>query len=480
MTLKKWQRIFVNRTLNLGSIQSIGFDLDNTLALYRREVFEALAFRATLEKFIAAGYPEELLLLKFNPTSVIRGLLVDKERGNILKVDGHKYVKIAFHGKNMLDRETRRKLYNSESFKAGDFISLDAFFALSEVQLFSEIIDYMDRNPGKIKKTYKEVYQDLRFFIDESHRDGTIKSQVTKHPEIFINRDKYLSMALTRMIDGGKKLFLITNSDWTYTEFLMKYILNDLHPDLPNWLDYFEYLIVSAGKPSFFTGNQPFYEVVTESNLLKVHNGKLCKNKVYHGGNATLFQQLTGYKGDEILYVGDHMFGDIINSKGLFNWRTMLIVEELDAELPKLEELKDGYEQILKLTQEREEFDETIQILRSKLNANQKQLDIAVQKADAKKAQHLKTEVEKTSEKLAERTGALNDIETKIKDMIQKREEALHPVWGELMKVGLEKSRFAQQVEQYSCIYTSRVSNLRFYSPFKRFVSMHDLMPHEV
>ena len=43
-------KIFVNRTLDLSSIKAVGFDLDHTLVRYRRENFEALAFKKTLEK----------------------------------------------------------------------------------------------------------------------------------------------------------------------------------------------------------------------------------------------------------------------------------------------------------------------------------------------------------------------------------------------------------------------------------------------
>jgi len=49
------QKIYVNRSLNMESIKSIGFDMDHTLALYHREAFESLAFRETLKKFIKAG-----------------------------------------------------------------------------------------------------------------------------------------------------------------------------------------------------------------------------------------------------------------------------------------------------------------------------------------------------------------------------------------------------------------------------------------
>ena len=49
----------------------------------------------------------------------------------------------------------------------------------------------------------------------------------------------------------------------------------------------------------------------------------------------THFQRSTNLSGDDILYVGDHIFGDIMKSKGTLNWRTMLIMDELEEELPK-------------------------------------------------------------------------------------------------------------------------------------------------
>jgi len=478
--LEKWQRIFVNRSLNMGNTRAIGFDMDHTLAMYNRENFEALAFRATLGKFIDAGYPAELETLQFKPEFLIRGLLVDMDRGNILKVDGHKYVKIAFHGHTRLDKETRHKLYNSESFKAYEFLSMDSFFALSEVQLFAEIVDYMNHNPGKIQKSFREVYVDLRQFIDNSHADGSIKNEVLRNPERFFIRDKHLATALIRTMDAGKHLFLLTNSNFTYTDAVMNYILGDASSDFPDWRQYFRYVIVGAGKPGFFTGTQPFYEVVTQSNLLTASTGPLEAGKIYQGGNAQLLQKLTGFRGDEILYVGDHIYGDIIRSKGSVNWRTLLVVEELERELLKIEELRPALVHIHERIAEREVCDEDLQILRSKIASNARQAKIATDRGDNRRARHLLAENEKLLEKAHEKQSILVEIDEQIKQAIAERDANIHPVWGGLMKVGLERSRFANQVESYACLYTSRVSNLRFYSPFKRFTSYHDILPHEV
>lgn len=37
-----------------------------------------------------------------------------------------------------------------------------------------------------------------------------------------------------------------------------------------------------------------------------------------------------------MLYVGDHIYGDIVKSKKDIGWRTMLVVPELELELDKL------------------------------------------------------------------------------------------------------------------------------------------------
>ena len=477
--LEKWQRMYVNRSLNMDRIKAIGFDMDHTLVMYNREAFESLAFRETLKKFIEAGYPEELADLEFKANFLIRGLLVDMDRGNLLKVDGHKYVKTAFHGTTPLDKETRHRLYNSESFKAQEFLSVDTFFALSEVQLFVEIVDYMDANPKKIKKTYREVYGDLRRFIDLSHADGSIKNLVMADPGKFIRKDKYLATALMRLVDGGKTLFLLTNSGWDYTNRVMSYILDGEHEEFPSWRDYFEYTIVASGKPGFFTGTQPFLEVMTDSGLLRAHSGNLSPGRVYQSGNANLFQKVTKFRGDEILYVGDHIFGDIMQSKGKLNWRTLLVVEELEHELENLEKLKPVFHEIQKKTNEREALDEEIQKTRSKLMSINRHIQIAMRDSDTKKTHHLEKEREKYSSMVNGKTPILESLDNDIRDLLVQKESFLHPMWGELMKVGLERSRFAYQVEGFACVYTSRVSNLRFYSPQKRFSSFHDILPHD-
>lgn len=61
--------------------------MDYTLAQYKPETFEALAYHGTIEKLVKdLGYPEELLTWQFDWKYMVRGLVLDKKRGNILKV----------------------------------------------------------------------------------------------------------------------------------------------------------------------------------------------------------------------------------------------------------------------------------------------------------------------------------------------------------------------------------------------------------
>ncbi len=44
--------------------------------------------------------------------------------------------------------------------------------------------------------------------------------------------------------------------------------------------------------------------------------------------------------GAEVLYIGDHIYGDILRSKKELGWRTMLVVPELETELNILAKCK--------------------------------------------------------------------------------------------------------------------------------------------
>lgn len=50
-------------------------------------------------------------------------------------------------------------------------------------------------------------------------------------------------------------------------------------------------------------------------------------------GSCDVFSDMIGARGGDVLYIGDHIFGDILKSKKIRGWRTFLIVPELTKEL---------------------------------------------------------------------------------------------------------------------------------------------------
>jgi FMN phosphatase YigB (HAD superfamily) len=71
----------------MKKIKAIGFDMDYTIVRYNTEAFERFTHQATLKKMVTEkNYPEEILALEFEFNRVIQGLVIDKKKGNLLKV----------------------------------------------------------------------------------------------------------------------------------------------------------------------------------------------------------------------------------------------------------------------------------------------------------------------------------------------------------------------------------------------------------
>ena len=76
--------------------------------------------------------------------------------------------------------------------------------------------------------------------------------------------------------------------------------------------------------------------------------------------------------------------------------------------------------------------------------------------------------------------GKLRQIEAELSAMERRIDLRFHPYWGSLLKEGNEQSSFGKQVDDYACLYTSRVSNFLAYSPQQTFRSPRDVMAHEI
>ncbi len=464
-------RIFVNRNLRMGTVKALGFDMDYTLARYRRERIEEVAHRLTIEKLIGKGYPREISTLTYDPTFVIRGLTVDKQLGNILKLDRHNHAGRVFHGRRKLGSDERKELYQREkiSFTPPRFALVDTLFSLPEMCLYADLVELMNRRfPGT---DMGRVFDDTRECIDAAHRDDSLKSIIKADLPSFVERDPLLGRTLHKLRSAGKKLFLLTNSHWDYTRTMMSYLLDGDLPEYPSWESYFEAIIVGAQKPSFFISKDPFIEVDREGVAVAEPVTRFEKGHIYQGGNLRDFEQFTSIFGEQVLYVGDHIFGDILRSKKASLWRTALIVEELEDEIRNTMVLKAEFDNLVELESERRRLDDLANFHRQRLSA----LERSLGPEEARRS--LEFQSEKGERDAIKRQ--LKEVSLQIDVLEQKLDAVFNPNWGMVFKEGQENSRFGEQVKDYACLYTSRVSNFLGYSAYQYFRSPRDLMSHE-
>jgi HAD superfamily 5'-nucleotidase-like hydrolase len=471
------RRIFVNRTLRMDKIEAVGFDMDYTLAIYQLRTMEELAFRMTADFMVGHyGYPAALREVPYDPDFVIRGVVVDKLHGNLFKMDRHNHVGRGVHGRRPIPEPALHRLYREEKIHLASprFAWLDTLFALPEGCLFAEAIELLERTGNEVD--YGRLFEEIRESIDTVHRDGTLKRVVLADLPRYLVRDPELGPALHKLRSGGKRLFLLTNSMADYTDAVMRHVLDGLLPEYPSWRNYFDFVVTLARKPSFFAESRPIEELSPEGAVVGEARA-LERGRVYQGGSLAELERLAGVGGERVLYVGDHIYGDILRSRRDSLWRTCMVVEELERELTWLEANHPALEEMGRLEEVRARLADELSARRSFLNAVERRLEREGAAGPARAGLEAERREAKAELELLRR--AHRDADARIAALEARVEAGFNRHWGLTFKEAHENSRFGEQIEDYACVYTSRVSNFAFYSPMEYFRSPRAAMPHE-
>jgi len=228
---------------------------------------------------------------------------------------------------------------------------IDSLFALPEAVLYACLVEYFDRTHAAPRPDYAVMWDHIRECIDLAHRDGSIKEIVRARLPDFIERDPHLAETLHKLRSSGKRLFLLTNSAWDYTDPVMRHLLDGQLAAYPSWRSYFDIIVVSACKPEFFTEQRPFVELDGEGAPLA--NAKteapFSRGRIYSGGHLAQFEARARVAGDSVLYVGDHIYGDMLRSRKSSSWRTAMIVQELEHEITTTHRVRDRLASLDKL-----------------------------------------------------------------------------------------------------------------------------------
>lgn len=449
--------VFVNRTLNLKKIKVIGFDMDHTIVKYHTEKFEAFTYKVIIKKLIELkDYPQEIEKLRFDFNRIIQGLVIDKKLGNVLKLSLFGKVKSAYHGRKRIDFQKQNEIYQGMTIDLNDprIQSLDTSFSLSSGILYLQLVDLKEKGvelPG-----FDTIYDDIRFAVNLAHQDGSLKNEVRDNLKKYIVQDPAIPKLMEKLKHFKKKLIIVTNSDYSYTKLLMDYAFNPFLKNHSRWEDIFEICITMANKPKFFTERNSFLKVDPQCGLMSNTIEKIEKG-FFQGGSSKQLQKDLGIEGSEILYLGDHIHGDVVSIKKNCNWRTALVVYPLGAEVEAFWQSQDIQQQIDKLMADKIAIETELDDL----------VDRHIEEGGKDKINK-----DKYFKKL-------EGVDNKISKLIKEYGEHFNPYWGELMRAGNEQSFFASQVERYACIYMSQISDLLEYSPRKYFRPHGKIMAHE-
>lgn len=433
--------------------------MDHTLVRYNSHNFEQLAHKVVLQKLVAKkGYPKDITNLPFEFDKAIRGLVLDTKNGNLLKLNRYSGIRMSMHGTQPIDFKTQKKIYKSKYIDLGNesYYAVDTIFSISPALLFAQLVDLKDNKYSSQLPEYTQIANDILICLDEAHRDGSIKDDVRKNIDNFIYKSPETVQNLEKFKRHGKKIFIITNSDFDYSKFILDNCITPFLKEHKHWSELFEFVVTLAHKPKFFYEKNEFINVDLEKGVLESIATEI-KPGIYQGGCASIFTDALNLSGDDILYIGDHIYGDILRLKKDCNWRTGLIVDEIEQEIVSLKKSKPIDDEINKLMNSKEPLERDLLKIQTDHDEGKN-----TSKDDAMKLQ-----------------DDISAIDRQISDLITKHKTHFNPHWGEMMRIGSEESYFASQVERFACIYMAHLNDLVELSPRTYFRGFRRVLPHE-
>lgn len=454
--------IYTNRTLRFDRVKAVGFDFDHTLAVYNCENLDSLAMELVIERLVKhESFSQSFFDHIPDPSFARKGLLVDTQLGLVTKVDRYGHITQAYRGDQRIGSREKRELYGEQdvipNVTDGDrFVQIDSAFAKPEVLIFASVAPHLDA------KGRGDLWSKIRKHTDQVHKDGTLKEVITARPLDFLRPDLDTIALLQHLREGGKKVFLVTNSEWEYTRAMMNPALGvGIDETDLTWQELFDLVVVFAKKPKYFSPKRGAGPVT------------LGPDHVMLGGHISDLEERIGCSGPEILYVGDHIYADLISSKRRQHWRTLMVISELDEELHEQSGLPGIVEQLKQTDDRRVESEREVDYWTSIQRALKKFDDPAHASLLEELEEECGSNREKSQRALREFIGQREGLRNKLS-------LATNQYWGSLFRASSELTYYGRQLEDFACLYTSFATNLLFYGHDHYFRSAMDYLPHEL
>lgn len=472
------ERVYSNSYVDLGSVDTIGFDYDYTLVTYTEKLLEVI-YNMALELLVNEyQYPKEMLTdknMQFDSKFSIRGLAIDRENGWICHLTYTHKVGVAWEGRNKVSREQLMSEYSgkrslSPHEREKRLRPINDLFSLPVSCLVADVIQWLKDND--IPYCARSAVTDILGSIDKAHSSGDFHRLVSIQPEIYFEPQPYLKQVIESFKHSGKRLIFASNSPFWYVDAGMKYFLGD------DWRSLWDVIIVSAGKPAFYTEtNRPFREVSQTTGRVKfkqIHTFE--PGEVYTGGCLReLANCIFDYNSDNIdntnenkkkkelndmqkdeflkspnvLYIGDSLFADLVDAKREFGWTTATVTPEIGDEI----EIQSSVTYMAAT--------KTINVIVDLLRSIQAELG--------------------TSSRSADDAALLDKLERMLSKWRDEQSRLLGNPFGSIFRARHQPSLFAHSIRRYCDLYMSDIGCLRHYSPQHRFYPDEcRLLSHEI
>ncbi|XP_050441388.1 5'-nucleotidase domain-containing protein 1 [Adelges cooleyi] len=326
----------------------IGFDLDNTICEYRIAPMIQMIYQVITEYLINNfNYSSDHLRKPVDYDFLQKGLILDIERGNILKLNSNGQIVKASHGTRFMhDHEIistygpQRKWSVTDSF-VENFMNtwngplskkirpLLDYFDMPISLVFARCIDSVDdQGPPNTYDVWPHVFNGLHNMYSRENfatNVGDYFYKLKNSPSLYYNKCPDYVFDWLKELKKRKKVFLISGSHVDYATFSASHSLG------PNWRDLFDISVFFAKKPGFFSDQRQFYntEALAETNV----TNEISFGNVYSQGNwnqlHNLLKKETGKSNPKCLYVGDNILQDVIAPQRFSGLDTIAVVEEM-------------------------------------------------------------------------------------------------------------------------------------------------------
>lgn len=344
------------KVFSLGDYDCVGFDLDNTIVKYNVKNMIYHEYDVLSRFLIARGYSKDFLLrpIEEGADFMQKGLVLDFERGNLLRTCPDGSIQIASHGTTFLTTKEVIEIYGEKKrWEVTDEYCKDMlvawngtmseqirtcldYFDMPAALAFARIVDSIDSEKGGRQEKYivwpdilcglMALYTRELFDTNGSEYFEGLKN----NPSKFIHKCDPQTLDWLRTLKKKKKTFLVTGSHIDFASLTAGYAIG------PDWRDFFDIVICYSKKPGFFTMRRPFLQLdgIKETTPIAIED--MQQGMVYTQGN---YEDLTTFIGSlikkddlKVLYVGDNLIQDVFTPNKHKNVDTVAIVEEMWAE----------------------------------------------------------------------------------------------------------------------------------------------------